>query len=167
MRAETVHPDLGELEACRRGDAEAATVAHVEACAVCQRDLEEVEQVRSLVRAEVAGWPRVPEDVDRRMLWAAEQNAARVRRQLARRTVQRWAIAAGVVLTAATAWLWRGSDTGPAPVARLDIVDALVLARQLPTSGSLDRRYDINQDGRVDDVDVEIIARTAVAIGDA
>lgn len=164
MGDQKTHPDFGEMEAYRRGEADAAIVEHIRRCAQCQFNLKELEELVDLVR-EDAALPPIPDEIDKRMLWNAQQNAARVRRQNTRRGVQRWAIAASLLLCAATALLWR--QRNPATVAKLDIVDALALARKLAAAQPTDRSYDVNHDGRIDNADVDGIVRQAVALGDA
>ena len=162
------HPDFGELEAYRGGEADAATAAHVEACGRCQVELDELELLADQVRAEATPLPPVLAEIERRILWAAQQNAARVRRQLIRRRVQPWAIAASFLLCVATALLWRQQrPVAPAASARLDIVDALALARQVAAAQPADGRFDVNGDGRVDAADVQSIVHHAVTLGDA
>jgi len=46
----TSHPDLGELDAYRTAEADAATVEHVAGCAECRATLEEIEELVALVR---------------------------------------------------------------------------------------------------------------------
>jgi hypothetical protein len=164
----TTHPDFGELEAYRRGEADEATAGHVASCAECQSELQEIEALAGLVRGSESPLPAVPDEIEKRILWSARQNAARVRRQNARPTALPWAIAASLLLTVAAAAVWRQMNRSSvaAPV-RLDIVDALTLARRLAAAESGEGRYDVNHDGRVDDADVERIARQAVALGDA
>lgn len=173
------HPDFGELEAYRRGEADAATGAHVDGCEICQQHLSELAQLVTLVRhgtlqgALLPGETHlpgeeelfIPEEVDRRIRWSAQQHAARVRRQLRRQNLQRWAIAASVLLVVGAALLWRGRNPVDTPVT-LDIVDALLLARQLEAARSGDGRYDVNHDGRVDAGDVDGILLGTVAVGD-
>jgi anti-sigma-K factor RskA len=162
----SAHPDFGELEAYRRGEAEAAIADHVGRCALCQLNLKELDDLATLVRDDAAALPAVPEDIDQRIVWNARQNAARVRRQRVRQRVQRWAIAASLLLAVGAVAVRRQLNRS-VPQAKLDIVDALALARRLATGQPADPRYDVNHDGRVDDADVERITRQAVALGDA
>jgi anti-sigma-K factor RskA len=167
----TTHPDFGELEAYRHGEADAATVHHLAGCAECQLNLKELDDLAAVVRGSESPLPSVPDEIEKRILWNARQNAARVRRQRARPSLQRWAIAASLLLSVATVAVWRQMNRRAAPQttprATLDIVDALALARQLGAAQPGDRRYDVNHDGRVDDADVVRIVRQAVALGDA
>lgn len=80
------HPDFGELEAYRTGEAEPATGPHVESCPLCQRHLEEIKEMARLIREKVARRPKVPPEVEQRIHALAEQNADRVRRELRART---------------------------------------------------------------------------------
>jgi hypothetical protein len=47
---------------------------------------------------------------------------------------------------------------------RVNILDAFVLAKSLEAGGDRDREWDLSGDGRVDRVDVELIARAAVSV---
>lgn len=162
------HLDFGALDALRRGEADEAAAAHLTSCERCQLTLAELEEVIELVRADAA-LPAIPDAIDKRIRWSAQQNAARVRRQARRRKVQRWAIAASVILSIASAVVWqqKGADESPVADTKLDIVDALMLARLIAHEQPADRRYDVNQDGRVDDEDVQTITRRLVALRSA
>jgi len=164
----TTHPDFGELEAYRRDEADEATAAHIVGCTECQLRMQELESLAALVRETAAPLPAVPDDFEKRLLWNARQNAARVRRQArtgyAPSSMRRWAIAAGLLLSIATAALWRQTHRGSTPSAKLDIVDALALARSIAAARPADARYDVNHDGQVDSADVDAIVRQAVAL---
>jgi len=47
----------------------------------------------------------------------------------------------------------------------IDIVDAYLIARAVRGGGRLERRWDINRDGKVDGRDVDAVARRAVSVG--
>jgi hypothetical protein len=97
--------------------------------------------------------------------------------------VTRWAVAAGVVLALGTLSTWRllqehaASRRLPATMSlaaedingdgKVDILDALALARSLQSRSGVTQTWDVNGDGVVDDRDVDVIARNAVAIGKA
>jgi hypothetical protein len=49
--------------------------------------------------------------------------------------------------------------------ARVDILDAFLLARRIESGGPLDAGWDINGDGRIDGDDVDAIAFAAVRLG--
>lgn len=164
----TNHPDLGELEAQRTGEGEAGVTEHVATCDVCQRRLAELVVLAHLLGTNPQSLPQIPELMDQRIRRAAREAASRVRRERRRRTVQRWAIAATLLISVGALLVRRQMNSGSTgPVAPLDIVDALAAARQVAAAQPADQRYDVNHDGRVDDADVERIARQAVALGDA
>ncbi len=47
---------------------------------------------------------------------------------------------------------------------RVDILDAFQLARSIEAHGPVDLRWDLNRDGRVDQDDVDLVARAAVRL---
>ena len=75
------------------------------------------------------------------------------------------AAAAAALLVGAVAWFaLRPSIPGDVDRSgRVDIVDAYALAVRI-RSGQLDAAYDLNGDGKVDDQDVDEIARRSVAL---
>jgi predicted anti-sigma-YlaC factor YlaD len=165
MDDEVIHPHYGELEAYRRGEADAAMAEHVPQCSECQSALEELAGIAAMLRQEEAELPPIPEHINQKMHWHAQQHAARVRRELRRARLQRWAIAASVLLSIGALVAYRRMSNVAVP--RFDVVDALVLARKIEAGHSADSRYDINHDGRVDAADIERIARQTVVLGDA
>jgi hypothetical protein len=50
------------------------------------------------------------------------------------------------------------------PGHRVTILDAFSLARQLKAGKTPDKSWDVNQDGRVDQADVDALAARAVAL---
>jgi hypothetical protein len=50
------------------------------------------------------------------------------------------------------------------PQARVTILDAFSLARQLKAGGKIDKSWDVNGDGAIDQADVDAIAQRAVAL---
>ena len=47
---------------------------------------------------------------------------------------------------------------------RVDILDAFRLARSIEARGPVDRKWDLNGDGRVDQADVDLVACAAVRL---
>jgi len=143
------HLDLLGLDAVRAGDATPEQRSHAEQCAECRAT---VDGFRALA-AKLAQAPiDVPADVRRRIL-------------APRRTWRPVAAAAAALLIGAAAWFaLRPSVPGDIDRSgRVDIIDAYALAVRI-RSGQLDAAYDLNGDGKVDDQDVEEIARRSVAI---
>ena len=176
------HLTILELEQARLGEAEVEQQRHLEACADCRAQLTEL---RDLAGQAVAASPvvEVPAAIEQQMRDLAAQHARRVRRfhAQARRprgvmAVLRWA---GPAVAAAVVALWVGVPVmhrgAEAPAARLqgdvnadgrlDIVDALLLARALEEGGALHSGWDFDGDRRVDRADVDALARQAVALG--
>ncbi len=107
--------------------------------------------------------PRVPAAID-----DAVVAGARLRM---RRHARRWRwfpVAAAVVLVAvvlAPALIPRRELSGDLTRdGRVDIVDALALARRVESGEPLDRRWDVSGDGAVDRRDVDAIAARAVSL---
>ena len=103
----------------------------------------------------------VPAELDEAILAKARGNLARRRR----RSVPWLAAAAAVILAALV--MFR-----PAPKARedvnrdgrVDIRDALLLARKISAGQVLGLDWDLNQDGRVDQNDAAVVAAQAVKL---
>ena len=143
------HLDLLGMDAVRAGDATPEQRSHAEQCAECRAT---VDGFRALA-AKLAQAPiDVPADVRRRIL-------------APRRTWRPVAAAAAALLIGAAAWFaLRPSVPGDIDRSgRVDIIDAYALAVRI-RSGQLDAAYDLNGDGKVDDQDVDEIARRSVAI---
>lgn len=147
------HLSLLALECCRTGEGEPAEQAHLEGCDVCRGELGRLQGMA----ARLAPRPMaVPAAVDAGVL-------ALMRRS--RMRVVRWVSAVAALLLAAIgiSHLW------PAPVApgdvdrsgRVDILDAYHLALRV-RDGKAEKRFDLDGDGRVDQGDIDAIAREAV-----
>jgi hypothetical protein len=82
--------------------------------------------------------------------------------------------AAAVVLMAVGSWSWLFMDPQPLAVyadardvngdGRVDVLDAMSLARRLEQGGAPAAGHDVNEDGRVDQADVDAIAMAAVRL---
>jgi len=143
------HLDLLGLDAVRAGDATPEQRSHAEQCAECRAT---VDGFRALA-AKLAPAPiDVPAGVRRRIL-------------APRRTWRPVAAAAAALLIGAAAWFaLRPSVPGDIDRSgRVDIIDAYALAVRI-RSGQLDAAYDLNGDGKIDDQDVEEIARRSVTL---
>jgi hypothetical protein len=129
--------------------------------------------VQGALRSLYGRAPGIPAAVDDTILARAQRELA------ARRRFRRWAtgLKAGAGLAAAAAlalaaWLWTphaGSEGGNLAAredmdgdGRVDIVDALHLARSIASGGA--SAGDMNGDGRVDHADVDAIAARAVRL---
>ena len=118
----------------------------------------------------------VPVGMDRAVLGAMREKFGRRRRM---RLMARWGMAiSGAVAASVMVAVWMGSGGnpragGPSLVAingdidgsgRVDMVDALLLARRVQRGEKLEGAWDVNGDGKVDQADVEVIARGAVEL---
>lgn len=125
--------------------------------------------------------PPVPAELDDRVLFVARNGFAR---RLRTRMILRRTAAAGGAVAAAIALFFGVQAMRPvqvgAPVAasrvvgdvngdgRVDIVDALALARRVESGGGAPRKWeDLDHDGKVTPADVEQVAQLAVKLPDA
>jgi hypothetical protein len=143
------HLDLLELDAVRAGEATAEQRAHVEQCAECRAV---VDGFRALATKLTPAPLDVPAEVTRKIL----------------RPRKLWrpvAAAAAAILIGAAAWIaTRPSIPGDVDRSgRVDIVDAYGLAVRL-RSGQVESGHDLTGDGKIDDRDVDEIARRSVAL---
>lgn len=165
-------PDELTLEALAAGQGDPAVRAHVAGCSACSEMLELMAELgREL---SVSPPPiEVPAAQDRALRAAAAARAAAIR---PRRTGRRAAVVVAACAAAVLALVAvRGLFTGEPPhrVAtgdidgdgRVDVVDALVLARALDRGAPMPGHCDVDRDGTVDRADVDAIAGLAVSIG--
>lgn len=172
------HPDAVAIDLLRTGEGSAADKAHLEGCPRCRQVLAELKVLAVELRGAQGTPIQIPDEVDRRVSWNARKRAAEIRR-LDRRISPRygWAAAAAVLLALGGLGLWQRGILAPvsAPSVRIaqgdidadgrvDMVDALTLARVVERGGSLDPAWDVNGDGHVDGSDAAAVARRAVAI---
>jgi dockerin type I repeat protein len=119
----------------------------------------------------------VPPEVDQAVLARAREHLQQMpKRQPGRRPLMPWAaMAASIVLVA---WLVHTLTRPTAPTAffapedinrdgRVDILDAFALTRQIESGATLDARWDITGDGRINRADVDAIASRAVSLAQA
>lgn len=106
---------------------------------------------------------RVPPAVDAAVLANIARQSARIRRM---RVLLRWgggaAAAAAVLLV--SVHLWTSRPPAYHPGARVTILDAFTLARQLKAGEKIDPSWDVNHDGVVDQRDVDALASRAVSL---
>lgn len=149
------HPDLLALDEVRAGEGSPDARAHVERCAECRAA---VDGFRTLASRLTAAPVEVPFYVKSRVMSLTRP----------RRSARSFAMAAALLLAVGGLWLalWPGR-TVPGDVdrsGRVDIVDAYALAVQLKSGVKVDAAFDVNGDGKVDERDVEEIARRSVAV---
>lgn len=129
------------------------------------------EDISKLYESPIA----VPPEVDDKIAEAADAHCEAVR---ARRRIRRWGLAAAVAAACfLVVWVYdtaRGPKTQPAPRApiagvrdidrngRVDILDAFALARSIKQGHHLDPTWDVNQDGTINQDDVDAVARLGV-----
>jgi len=114
----------------------------------------------------------IPSAVDESVLRQAGSRLAQIRAQRSRRQRAQWmAVAAGIVLAAVVAQTVLHRSGGKQferedlnHDARVDILDAFQLAREIKNGTAHAKTGDFNGDGRVDAADVEILARRAVSL---
>jgi hypothetical protein len=141
------HLDLLALDAVRAGDATPEERAHAEACAECRAT---VARFRDLAARLTPVPVEVPAQTKNRIL--AMGRPKRLWRPVA--------AAAAALLVGLGVWLF---VRPPAP-RRMDIVDAYSVAVRLREGRSVDPKWDLNGDGKVDEKDVEEIVRRSVSI---
>jgi hypothetical protein len=123
------------------------------------------------LRAAYAHRVEIPSRVDDALLSAAHEKFARRRRL---RLTARWGtgLAAGLAAVIALAILLH-HPAAPARSlvkgdvnadGRMNMVDALALARHVAAADNLDPRWDVNGDGVIDQKDVDAIASAAVSL---
>lgn len=106
----------------------------------------------------------VPPEIDRAILYKASQKFARPRKRL---HLLRWigpvAAAAAIVIFA---FVFTNQST-PADIdrnGRVDILDAFKLAKHIQSESELNKKWDINGDGFVNQQDVDSVALAAVSL---
>ncbi len=138
-------------------------------------DLKVSDRLKSDLKTIFKSEQKVPLEIDRAILDKASQKLVSPRNHF---YILRWAgpvAAAAAILICTYVFV-----NQKAPVAKLqtsvksnididssgrvDILDAFKLAKQIQTENTVDIKWDINGDGRVDDDDVQIIAYAAVSL---
>jgi Dockerin type I domain len=174
------HPDGLALELVRTGEGSPENRAHVDACATCRAVLAGRAGLANELRAASPTPIEIPAEIDGRILWSARKRALEIRRGRRWRRVSvrpGWAVAAMALLAFGVAALWwqgplATPSAPPQRIARADIdgdgridmIDALRLARAVRRGGALDPAWDVNGDGTVDHRDTDAVAMRAVAI---
>jgi hypothetical protein len=150
------HLDLLALDAVRAGDASPEQRAHAERCADCRAS---VDHFRGLAARLAPAPVEVPPFVEARIRAIPRTRAP----------WRRWTAAAAALLIG-MGGVWLALNSRPAipgdvdQSGRVDIVDAYALAVRLRSGQKLEALYDVNGDGKVDERDVDEIARRSVAI---
>ncbi|HZE95476.1 MAG TPA: dockerin type I domain-containing protein [Planctomycetota bacterium] len=150
------HLDLLALDAVRAGEAPPEQRAHVDRCNQCRAT---VERFRDVVARLAPAAVEVPASVTRTILSLPRS-----------RPVWRRRLAAAAAILIGMAAVWIALDRRPAIrgdvdfSGRVDIVDAYGLAVRLRSGQKLDLTFDVTGDGKVDEQDVEELARRSVAI---
>jgi hypothetical protein len=133
-------------------------------------DLDLPPRLAEALRDAYAHRPTIPADRERLLLSSAR---TRFDQQARRRRLVRWTsgFAAGLAaVLAVVVWLNRPTPARPTLAGdlnadgKLDIVDALVLARHVQANDPADKAWDTNRDGRVDQNDVDTLATAAVRL---
>ena len=149
------HLDLLAIDAVRAGEGSAEERDHAARCADCRTTL---EGFQSLAKALAPTRLEVPASVKRDVMALTRP----------RRYWRPLVAAAAVLIGIGAVWFAMGlRPVAPGDVdrsGRVDIVDAYGLAVRLRSGQKLDLVYDVNGDGKVDERDVEEIARRSVAI---
>ena len=141
------HLDLLGLDAVRAGDATPEQRAHADACVECRAT---IAGFRALAARLVPAPMDVPPTLSQEILALGRP----------KRTWRPVAAAAAVLAIAVAVWF----GARPAVPRRPDIVDAYTVAIRLRDGRSVDAKWDLNGDGRVNDQDIEEIARRSVSI---
>ncbi len=149
------HLDLLAIDAVRAGEGTAEERDHAGRCAECRATL---DGFRRLAAGLAPTRIDVPAFVKRDVLALTRP----------RRSWRPLAAAAAILIGVGAFWFAMGlRPVVPGDVdrnGRVDIVDAYALAVRLRSGQKLDLVYDVNGDGKVDERDVEEIARRSVAI---
>src|SRR5689334_1755976 len=93
--------------------------------------------------------PQVPKRVDEAIEATARRHAVRLRRM---RVFLRWGtgVAAAAAVLLLTIGLWPSRPPVFRPGAQVTILDAFSLARQIKSGKTIDKSWDINNDGIID-----------------
>ena len=171
------HPSILDLELCRTDEAEADVREHVAACGVCQAQVAQLDAVADRLGDMPAPDPGLFTDVDRAVLQAiADKPRGRPPMLVVLRRYLVPAAAAALVLVGTFWFLDPLADSGHLASAssrsepdvngdgRLDILDALALARAVERGQVAASGWDLNGDGQVDAADANTVAQRVVAI---
>jgi hypothetical protein len=106
---------------------------------------------------------QVPPEIDRAILHQASQKLTRPRTHF---HILRWIgpVAAAAVIIFAVIFMNQGSPADIDRNGRVDILDAFKLAKVIQNEKTVNKKWDINGDGRVDNGDVDLIAKAAVSL---
>jgi hypothetical protein len=149
------HLDFLAIDAIRAGEGSAEERDHASGCEECRATL---ESFRRLAAGLAPARIEVPATVKRDVMSLIRP----------RRSWRPLAAAAAILIGVGAVWFAMGlRPVVPGDVdrsGRIDIIDAYALAVRLRSGQKLELVYDVNGDGKVDERDVEEIARRSVAI---
>jgi len=152
------HLDLLSIDALRAGEGSAEDRTHTDRCTECRATLEGFRRL-------AAGLAPAPVDVPAAV---KQQVLAMTRISPRGRGWRPLAAAAAILIGLGAVWVAVTIHRARSGVVdrnrRVDIVDAYALAVRLRSGQKLDLIYDVNGDGKVDERDVEEIARRSVSI---
>lgn len=138
-------------------------------------ELKVTERFKSDIKAQFSPKHTVPPEVDRAILDKASQKLARPRKQ---HQIFRWAgvfaSAAAVIIFACVLVNHQKPATQSIALVEVstdidkngevNILDAFKLAKQIQSPGELDKKWDINGDGNINQGDVDLVASAAVSL---
>jgi hypothetical protein len=106
---------------------------------------------------------QVPPEIDRAILYKASQKLVRPQKYS---HILRWIgpVAAAAVIIFAVIFMNQGTPADIDRNGRVDILDAFKLAKQIQSENTVNKKWDINGDGLVDNDDVQTIAYAAVSL---
>lgn len=186
------HLDALALDALRAGQGTPAAADHVAACPRCRAALAGIVRLQETLTDAQPRLPEVPRDLELRIVRAYRESLGRSEPAPFAALVRRWTLpASGLAAVAVAALALRLSpptthraatrDPGqvagaPAPASvpvagpesppagPVDIVDAFRLARALRDGRQVAAGWDADGNGKVEDHDVRLLARRAVAL---
>ena len=162
------HPTELELADLMLGDGDAAVAKHVESCGKCQRAVAALGTLKDELRSAYGLPGQIPSSIRERL------PASRPKKTVLLVRWQRAAIriaAAVLLVIGAGYWLTRSEvQSVPSQVAdvngdgRVDVLDGLMLARQIVSSSGAPEAGDVDRNGSVDVRDVSKLMETVVAM---
>jgi len=164
------HPDLLEIDAVRLGQGRPEHAEHIAQCDECRLALSDLEGLRGeLARFEAPPFA-IPEEIDRRILWAARKRALGSRRRPFWRRPAGAAAAAALVLAGLVSLLQRApvAPSQPMEMAKAETTVAAdaggaQVAKRARAAAPAPAVDDVTRDGRVDILDAFALARSGKA----
>ena len=170
MRENDNHPDFAVIDAVRTGEATPEQARHVETCETCRPALVELCSLAGELGGLTGRKIDVPAEVDRKILsrptrpwWLPLYAAAAVM----------LAVGAGLIVFStgifdsprAEQEMMAGAPEDIDNSGRVDILDAYLLAKKIKDGEPLDTAWDVDRSGKVDEDDVDYIAKQSVSLG--